>query len=100
MVGPDKGNPVCFMHVVVYVDRATTQQQQSLATFLSFSFKVLPGLAERPQLMTLWSECSGSAGLFHTTLDRVFTHMNHRYAAVLQERHPRSADTGWIFIDV
>ncbi|XP_049457658.1 rho family-interacting cell polarization regulator 2 isoform X1 [Epinephelus fuscoguttatus] len=54
---------------------------------------VLPGLAERPQLMTLWSECSGSAGLFHTTLDRVFKHMNQRYTAVLQERHPRSADT-------
>ncbi|XP_044026672.1 rho family-interacting cell polarization regulator 2 isoform X4 [Siniperca chuatsi] len=54
---------------------------------------VLPGLAERPQLMTLWSECSGSAGLFHTTLDRVFKHMNQRYTAVLQERHPHSADT-------
>uniref|UniRef100_A0A3Q3XLS5 Rho family-interacting cell polarization regulator 2 n=1 Tax=Mola mola TaxID=94237 RepID=A0A3Q3XLS5_MOLML len=40
---------------------------------------VLPGLAERPQLMTLWSECSGSAGLFHTTLDRVFQHMNHSH---------------------
>ncbi|XP_070777941.1 rho family-interacting cell polarization regulator 2 [Enoplosus armatus] len=54
---------------------------------------VLPGLAERPQLMTLWSECSGSAGLFHTTLDRVFKHMNQRYMAVLQERHPHSAVT-------
>uniref|UniRef100_A0AAQ5X1P3 Rho family-interacting cell polarization regulator 2 n=2 Tax=Amphiprion ocellaris TaxID=80972 RepID=A0AAQ5X1P3_AMPOC len=54
---------------------------------------VLPGLAERPQLMTLWSECSGSAGLFHTTLDRVFKHMNQRYAAVLQDRHPHSTDT-------
>ncbi|KAK5855069.1 hypothetical protein PBY51_005208 [Eleginops maclovinus] len=54
---------------------------------------VLPGLAERPQLMALWSECSGSAGLFHTTLDRVFKHMNQRYTAVLQERHPHSADT-------
>ncbi|XP_031152133.1 rho family-interacting cell polarization regulator 2 isoform X2 [Sander lucioperca] len=54
---------------------------------------VLPGLAERPQLMTLWSECSGSAGLFHTTLDRVFKHMNQRYTAMLQERHPHSADT-------
>nr|XP_020453227.1 protein FAM65B [Monopterus albus] len=54
---------------------------------------VLPGLAERPELMTLWSECSGSAGLFHTTLDRVFEHMNQRYMAVLQERHPHSADT-------
>ncbi|XP_016524796.1 rho family-interacting cell polarization regulator 2 [Poecilia formosa] len=53
---------------------------------------VLPSLAERPQLMTLWSECSGSAGLFHTTLDRVFKHMNQRYSAVLQERHPHSAD--------
>uniref|UniRef100_A0A8C4HL81 Rho family-interacting cell polarization regulator 2 n=1 Tax=Dicentrarchus labrax TaxID=13489 RepID=A0A8C4HL81_DICLA len=46
---------------------------------------VLPGLAERPQLMTLWSECSGSAGLFHTTLDRVFKHMNQRYTAVLDD---------------
>ncbi|KAM7384288.1 hypothetical protein PAMA_011572 [Pampus argenteus] len=54
---------------------------------------VLPGLAERPELMTLWSECSGSAGLFHTTLDRVFKHMNQRYTAVLQERHPHSAET-------
>ncbi|XP_062291900.1 rho family-interacting cell polarization regulator 2 isoform X2 [Scomber scombrus] len=54
---------------------------------------VLPGLAERPELMTLWSECSGSAGLFHTTLDRVFKHMNQCYTAVLQERHPHSADT-------
>ncbi|XP_078810713.1 rho family-interacting cell polarization regulator 2 isoform X3 [Oryzias latipes] len=53
---------------------------------------VLPSLAERPQLMTLWSECSGSAGLFHTTLDRVLKHLNQRYAAVLQERHPHSAD--------
>ncbi|XP_036001121.1 rho family-interacting cell polarization regulator 2 isoform X2 [Fundulus heteroclitus] len=56
---------------------------------------VLPSLAERPQLMTLWSECSGSAGLFHTTLDRVFRHMNQRYAAVLQKTHPHGADTGW-----
>lgn len=54
---------------------------------------VLPSLAERPQLMTLWSECSGSAGLFHSTLDRVFKHMNQRYTAVLQERHPQGADT-------
>ncbi|XP_015225121.1 PREDICTED: protein FAM65B-like, partial [Cyprinodon variegatus] len=54
---------------------------------------VLPSLTERPQLMTLWSECSGSAGLFHTTLDRVFKHMNQRYSPLLQERHPHSADT-------
>ncbi|XP_017279242.1 rho family-interacting cell polarization regulator 2 isoform X3 [Kryptolebias marmoratus] len=54
---------------------------------------VLPSLAERPQLMTLWSECSGSAGLFHTTLDRVFKHTRQRYTTVLQERHPHSAET-------
>ncbi|XP_041822894.1 rho family-interacting cell polarization regulator 2 isoform X2 [Melanotaenia boesemani] len=54
---------------------------------------VLPSLAERPQLMTLWSECSGSAGLFHTTLDSVFKLMNQRYITVLQERYPHSADT-------
>ncbi|XP_038580434.1 rho family-interacting cell polarization regulator 2 isoform X3 [Micropterus salmoides] len=54
---------------------------------------VLPDLAKRPHLMTLWSECSGSAGLFHTTLDRVFKHMNQCYAAVLQEKHPHGADT-------
>ncbi|KAM4630045.1 rho family-interacting cell polarization regulator 2 [Polymixia lowei] len=54
---------------------------------------VLPGLAERPGLMTLWSECSGSGGLFHTTLDRVLKHMDQRYTATLQERHPHTADT-------
>ncbi|XP_034016039.1 rho family-interacting cell polarization regulator 2 isoform X2 [Thalassophryne amazonica] len=53
---------------------------------------VLPGLAERPELMTLWSECSGSAGLFHTTLDRVFKHMTHRYRAALQDAHPQATN--------
>ncbi|CAB1350663.1 unnamed protein product, partial [Coregonus sp. 'balchen'] len=32
---------------------------------------VLPGLAERPARMALWSECSGSGALFHTTLNRL-----------------------------
>lgn len=59
-----------------------------------FLLPVLPSLAERPQLMTLWSECSGSAGLFHTTLDRVFKYINQLYSAVLQERHPHSTHTG------
>ncbi|XP_016896713.1 rho family-interacting cell polarization regulator 2 isoform X1 [Cynoglossus semilaevis] len=54
---------------------------------------VLPGLAERPELMTLWSECNGSAGLFHTTLDRVIKHMKQCYTGVLQERHPHSTDS-------
>lgn len=53
---------------------------------------VLPGLAERFTLMSLWSECSGSTGLFHTTLDQVFKHMNQRFTAALQEKHPHSAD--------
>ncbi|KAK7899066.1 hypothetical protein WMY93_019919 [Mugilogobius chulae] len=53
---------------------------------------VLPGLAERSKMMSLWSECSGSSGLFHTTLDRVFNHMNQRFTAALQEKHPHSAE--------
>uniref|UniRef100_A0A9J7ZQE3 Rho family-interacting cell polarization regulator 2 n=1 Tax=Cyprinus carpio carpio TaxID=630221 RepID=A0A9J7ZQE3_CYPCA len=36
--------------------------------------EMLPGLEERPALMSLWSDCSG--GLFHTTLDRVLKHMH------------------------
>ncbi|CDQ73530.1 unnamed protein product [Oncorhynchus mykiss] len=56
---------------------------------------VLPGLAERPGLMALWSECSGSGGQFHTTLDRVLKHMHHSYTSPLQERHPHTtAETG------
>lgn len=51
---------------------------------------VLPGLAERPGLMALWSECSGSGGQFHTTLDRVLKHMHHSYTSPLQERHPHT----------
>ncbi|KAK6324154.1 hypothetical protein J4Q44_G00064930 [Coregonus suidteri] len=52
---------------------------------------VLPGLAERPARMALWSECSGSGGLFHTTLNRVLRHMRHSYTSPLQERHPHTA---------
>uniref|UniRef100_A0A8C7CW97 Rho family-interacting cell polarization regulator 2 n=1 Tax=Oncorhynchus kisutch TaxID=8019 RepID=A0A8C7CW97_ONCKI len=48
------------------------------------------GLAERPGLMALWSECSGSGGQFHTTLDRVLKHMHHSYTSPLQERHPHT----------
>ncbi|XP_072303515.1 rho family-interacting cell polarization regulator 2 isoform X2 [Eucyclogobius newberryi] len=53
---------------------------------------VLPGLAERSKMMCLWSECSGSSGLFHTTLDRVFKQMNQRFTAALQEKHPHRAE--------
>uniref|UniRef100_A0AAY4CEB8 Rho family-interacting cell polarization regulator 2 n=1 Tax=Denticeps clupeoides TaxID=299321 RepID=A0AAY4CEB8_9TELE len=44
---------------------------------ISSAADVLPGLVEKPALMSLWSECSGSGGLFHTTLDRVLKHMQH-----------------------
>uniref|UniRef100_A0A3B4BI78 Rho family-interacting cell polarization regulator 2 n=1 Tax=Periophthalmus magnuspinnatus TaxID=409849 RepID=A0A3B4BI78_9GOBI len=53
---------------------------------------VLPGLAERSKMMSLWSECSGSCGIFHTTLDRVLKHMNQCFTTALQEKHPHSAE--------
>lgn len=52
---------------------------------------VLPGLAERPELMSLWSECS--EGLFHTTLDRVLKHMHLSFASPLQDILPLSVDS-------
>ncbi|KAL7829466.1 hypothetical protein AOLI_G00303510 [Acnodon oligacanthus] len=54
---------------------------------------VLPGLVERPALLALWSECTGSGGLFHTTLDRVLKHMHHSFTVPLQETHPHSTDS-------
>uniref|UniRef100_A0AAY5E8B3 Rho family-interacting cell polarization regulator 2 n=1 Tax=Electrophorus electricus TaxID=8005 RepID=A0AAY5E8B3_ELEEL len=54
---------------------------------------VLPGLTERPALLALWSECSGSGGLFHTTLDRVFKQMHNSFTP-LQDTHPHHADSG------
>uniref|UniRef100_A0A9J7Z465 Rho family-interacting cell polarization regulator 2 n=1 Tax=Cyprinus carpio carpio TaxID=630221 RepID=A0A9J7Z465_CYPCA len=52
---------------------------------------VLPGLEERPALMSLWSDCSG--GLFHTTLDRVLKHMHLSFALPLQQILPHSPDS-------
>ncbi|XP_073678515.1 rho family-interacting cell polarization regulator 2 [Garra rufa] len=52
---------------------------------------VLPGLVERPSLMSLWSDCSG--GLFHTTLDRVLKHMHLSFALPLQQTLPHSPDS-------
>ncbi|XP_063041473.1 rho family-interacting cell polarization regulator 2 isoform X2 [Engraulis encrasicolus] len=61
---------------------------------ISTAVDVLPGLAEKPSLLSLWSECSGgSGGLFHTTLDRVLTHLQRNYAHTLQDTLPISADT-------
>uniref|UniRef100_A0A4W4G348 Rho family-interacting cell polarization regulator 2 n=1 Tax=Electrophorus electricus TaxID=8005 RepID=A0A4W4G348_ELEEL len=47
---------------------------------------------ERPALLALWSECSGSGGLFHTTLDRVFKQMHNSFTP-LQDTHPHHADS-------
>uniref|UniRef100_A0AAY4CES1 Rho family-interacting cell polarization regulator 2 n=1 Tax=Denticeps clupeoides TaxID=299321 RepID=A0AAY4CES1_9TELE len=47
---------------------------------------------KKPALMSLWSECSGSGGLFHTTLDRVLKHMQHSFGPALREQHPCTAD--------
>src|SRR4029434_5323748 len=56
---------------------------------------VLPGLADTPSLLALWSECSGgSGGLFHTTLDRVLTHLQRCFTHTLQDTLPLSPDTG------
>ncbi|XP_051948892.1 rho family-interacting cell polarization regulator 2-like isoform X2 [Xyrauchen texanus] len=52
---------------------------------------VLPGLAEQPALMSLWSDFSG--GMFYTTLDRVFKQMHLRFALPLQEIPPHSPDS-------
>ncbi|XP_054620359.1 rho family-interacting cell polarization regulator 2 isoform X4 [Dunckerocampus dactyliophorus] len=59
---------------------------------------VLPGLAEREGLMSLWSECSGSAGLFHTTLERALAHMKWRYVGTLQESC--DAVVSWVVSDM
>uniref|UniRef100_A0A4W5MRU0 Rho family-interacting cell polarization regulator 2 n=1 Tax=Hucho hucho TaxID=62062 RepID=A0A4W5MRU0_9TELE len=76
---------------------AQTQLLEELGEFsterlgsITSAADVLPGLAERPGLMALWSECSGSGGQFHTTLDRVLKHMHHSYISPLQERHPHT----------
>ncbi|XP_059365784.1 rho family-interacting cell polarization regulator 2 isoform X2 [Carassius carassius] len=52
---------------------------------------VLPGLVERPALMSLWCDCS--AGLFHTTLERVLKHMHFSFALPLQQIQPHSPDS-------
>uniref|UniRef100_A0A673Z784 Rho family-interacting cell polarization regulator 2 n=1 Tax=Salmo trutta TaxID=8032 RepID=A0A673Z784_SALTR len=76
---------------------AQTQLLEELGEFsterlgcITSAADVLPGLAEMPGLMALWSECSGSGGEFHTTLDRVLKHMHLSYTSPLQERHPHT----------
>ncbi|XP_064202986.1 rho family-interacting cell polarization regulator 2-like isoform X1 [Anguilla rostrata] len=54
---------------------------------------VLPGLAERPALLSLWLELSGPVSPFHSSLDRVLKYLHHSFTAALQERHPDTAHT-------
>uniref|UniRef100_A0A8D3A6G4 Rho family-interacting cell polarization regulator 2 n=1 Tax=Scophthalmus maximus TaxID=52904 RepID=A0A8D3A6G4_SCOMX len=94
-----------YCNHLIQVELPLTSHKESFKCFILATSKGKnnPNLFNVPfdssfidKLMTLWSECSGSAGLFHTTLDRVFKHMNQLYTTVLQERHPHSADTGWL----
>ncbi|KAG7317175.1 hypothetical protein KOW79_019473 [Hemibagrus wyckioides] len=55
--------------------------------------EVLPGLAERSALLSLWCECTGSGSLFHSTVERVLKHMQQRFTAPLQETYPHSTDS-------
>uniref|UniRef100_A0A673Z6R5 Rho family-interacting cell polarization regulator 2 n=1 Tax=Salmo trutta TaxID=8032 RepID=A0A673Z6R5_SALTR len=75
-------------HLIQVNEHAPVSNNESLCPPSSLS--VLPGLAEMPGLMALWSECSGSGGEFHTTLDRVLKHMHLSYTSPLQERHPHT----------
>ncbi|KAI1886224.1 hypothetical protein AGOR_G00211790 [Albula goreensis] len=54
---------------------------------------VLPGLAERPAVLSLWLELSAPGSPFHSTLDRALRHLQHSFSAALQDRHPDSAHT-------
>ncbi|KAJ8402996.1 hypothetical protein AAFF_G00359120 [Aldrovandia affinis] len=54
---------------------------------------VLPALAEKPALLSLWSACSGPAGLFHTTVDKVLKHMDRSFSAALQASHTHTTDS-------
>ncbi|XP_036410921.1 rho family-interacting cell polarization regulator 2 [Megalops cyprinoides] len=60
---------------------------------ISSAADVLPGLAEKPALLSLWSSCSGSGSLFHTTLDRLLKHMDRTFSAALQGSSSHSADS-------
>ncbi|XP_047663948.1 rho family-interacting cell polarization regulator 2 isoform X2 [Tachysurus fulvidraco] len=60
---------------------------------ISSAADVLPGLAERSALLSLWCECTGSGSLFHSTLDRVLKHMQQHFTAPLQEIHPHNTDS-------
>ncbi|GAA6099430.1 rho family-interacting cell polarization regulator 2 isoform X4 [Tachysurus ichikawai] len=60
---------------------------------ISSAAEVLPGLAERSALLSLWCECTGSGSMFHSTLERVLKHMQQHFTAPLQEIHPHNTDS-------
>ncbi|XP_060753343.1 rho family-interacting cell polarization regulator 2 isoform X4 [Tachysurus vachellii] len=60
---------------------------------ISSAAEVLPGLAERSALLSLWCECTGSGSMFHSTLEQVLKHMQQHFTAPLQEIHPHNTDS-------
>ncbi|KAM9493247.1 rho family-interacting cell polarization regulator 2 isoform 2-T2 [Clarias gariepinus] len=58
---------------------------------ISSAAEVLPGLAERSALLSLWCEFTGSACLFHSTVERVLKHMQQHFTAPLQETYPHNS---------
>ncbi|XP_035285848.1 rho family-interacting cell polarization regulator 2 isoform X1 [Anguilla anguilla] len=54
---------------------------------------VVVGLAEKPALLSLWTACSGSGGLFHTTADRAVKHMDRSFSAALLASRAHTADS-------
>ncbi|XP_023675876.1 rho family-interacting cell polarization regulator 2 isoform X2 [Paramormyrops kingsleyae] len=54
---------------------------------------VLPSLGEKPALLALWCDFSGSVGLFHASLDHVLKHMHLCFGPALEEKHQNAADT-------
>ncbi|XP_046690374.1 rho family-interacting cell polarization regulator 2 isoform X2 [Silurus meridionalis] len=59
----------------------------------SSAAEVLPGLADRSALLSLWCECTGSGALFHSTVERVLQHIQQRFTAPQQETHRHSTDS-------
>lgn len=57
---------------------------------------VLPGLGQKPALLALWCDFSGSVGLFHASLDHVLKHMHLCFGPALEEKRQNAADTGTI----
>ncbi|KAJ8273279.1 hypothetical protein GJAV_G00099730 [Gymnothorax javanicus] len=54
---------------------------------------VVPGLADKPTLLSLWATCSGSGSLFHTTVEHMIQHMDRSFSVVLQASRMHTTDS-------